>query len=272
MSAEVISPSGLRQVRARSTATWTAIGLALAAVLVAATGASFIGSIAYEPIVPTHRVLAGPVHSVQIDVTNGSITVEPNGGDSGAVVSSFGVNGISSPSDSEHVAGGVLVVHSTCATRAIENHCVRNYVVKVPTDVAVVADTESGDATIRGIKGALRIRSGQGDVSVEGATGSVQLSSAQGDVTASGLTGASASASSGQGNVRLSFEIAPSGVIATSTQGNVSVVLPRGPVAYRVHATSVQGLVTETVAVNPASHNTVRATSGQGDVTVSYKA
>jgi hypothetical protein len=269
MSAAVMSPAVTVRPRARRAGGWTAVGLILAVALIVSVAGSFIGSIAYEPITPSHRVFESPIRAIQIDIENGSVTIEPDaGGD--AVVESSGVNGLSSPSDVERVSGGTLVVRSSCATKFFENHCTRNYVLRVPPDVRVDTDTDSGDVTARDLTGALTLRSGQGDVTVEGATGSVQLSSGQGDVTATGLTGATAVAFSGQGEVRLGFLAAPRVVNASSGQGDVSIVLPRGPVAYQVHAASSQGLVMDKVAVNPTSRQTVRATSGQGDVSVSY--
>jgi hypothetical protein len=270
MSAVVALPARQHvSTRARG-GVWAVVGLLFAAVLVLAVAGSFIGSIAYEKIMPTSRAFAGSIRAVDIEIDNGSVTIEPVA-TTGAVVTSSGLSGLSSPSDTEHVTGGTLVVRSSCPTRFFENHCTRSYVLRIPSDVAVVADTGSGDVTTNGVDGPLRIRSGQGNVRVDGATGSVRIWSGQGEVTATGLRGATAAVTTGQGDVHLGFDAAPSEVQAISGQGDVTITLPRGAVAYRVRATSGQGVVTDTVAVNPSSRRTVLASSGQGDIAIRYR-
>jgi hypothetical protein len=80
----------------------------------------------------------------------------------------------------------------------------------------------------------------------------------------------SVTATSGQGGVDLGFASPPSRVKASSDQGDVTVGLPPGNLSYQVHATSDQGAITVGVLNDTASLRIVQASSGQGDVKVSY--
>jgi hypothetical protein len=249
-------------------AAWTAFGLAFAAVLVVAIAGSLIGAAAYQSIPSTHRVFSIAIDAVHVDV-DGAVTIE-SGHTRGAVVESSGARGLSAPSDVEGVTAGTLEVRSSCPLRFFENHCARNYNLRVPPDVTVVVDTDSGDVMADGMRGPLTLHSGQGDIVIDGAAGRVHVSSGQGDVSATGLNAPNAVAVSGQGDVRLEFRLAPRSVTATSGQGDVTIDLPRGAVAYQVHTSSGQGDVRNNVSENPASRRIVRANSGQGNVSVAY--
>jgi DUF4097 and DUF4098 domain-containing protein YvlB len=130
-----------------------------------------------------------------------------------------------------------------------------------------------GDVTVVGGRGRLELHSGQGDVTVVGGRGRLELHSGQGEVNASDLTSSLVTATSSQGDVHIAFVAAPNDVLAASAQGNVTVLLPRGPAAYRVVASSNQGSVsTGSVHIDSTSRRVVTATSGQGDVSIKYGA
>jgi len=237
--------------------------------MVTLTAVDVIGLLAYQAIAARQRVFVGPVRSVEVNVGTGSVVIERGSG-SDAVVDTSGARGVSSPTDDEHLHGGALVITSTCGSTFFSNHCVRNYVVRVPSTVSVVAGSDQGDVTATGIDGALRLHSDQGDVTVRGGRSPVAMSSDQGDVTATGLGTRSVKAHSDQGNVTLRFLVAPVHVTASSDQGDVDVRLPRGPVAYRVQVGSDQGNASNEIDTDPTSGRTVHASSTQGNVTVSY--
>lgn len=249
---------------------WTCVGLVLAAAAVAGLATSLVGNVAYAAIPSSQRSFTNPLDAVIINLDSGSVTVEPSSVGV-TVVKTFGTEGVTLPTDSEHVSGRTLFIKSSCGFAFSNNHCNRNYILHVPPRVAVSVSSGMGDIVVNGIKGALSLASGQGNVTDSGAVASLHATSSQGDVIATKLAARSVSAESGQGNVDLAFDVPPNRATATSSQGDVSIELPNGPTLYRVIATSYEGNVADNVANVPMSHRLISASSSQGNVTVKYR-
>jgi hypothetical protein len=248
---------------------WTAAGLVLAVAFVGFGVVNWVGDIAYQAIPASQRVITVPVRAVSVAVDEGSVTIERGSGPN-TIVETSGARGIVWPSDHEQISDGTLVIHSSCGSTFLNNRCHRDYVLRVPPQVSVMARSAQGDLAVVGVEGALDLHSDEGQVSVTGAAGSVQASSDQGGVSATQLTSRSVTANAAQGTVELGFVSPPSRVTASSDQGGVSVLLPHGNLSYQVHARSDQGSVTVGVADDPASPRVVNASSSQGDVSVRY--
>jgi hypothetical protein len=254
----------------RARIAWTLAGLILVVAIVPALALSMVGSAAYQPLSSRQRVFTTPITGVTVQVSSGDLTVVRDTG-TATVVTTSGVQGLTYPTDTEHVVGHTLVLRSSCGTTIFNDRCTRSYVVHVPSEVAVTATSGQGDVTVTGTDSAISVHSDQGDVTITGGSGTVRASSGQGGVTISRSSASSVSASSGQGDVVLGFVSSPTRVTATSGQGDVTVELPKGPHSYQVHASSGQGNVSNNVGDDPVSHRVINATSGQGDVTVRYR-
>jgi hypothetical protein len=250
---------------------WTVVGLVLVVVAVPAFALNIIGSAAYQPLAATQRVFSAPIATLTVHVDGGDVTVARGTGPD-TVVTTTGVHGLTYPTDTEHVVGQRLDIGSNCGTTIFNDRCSRSYVVHVPSGVAVTATSGQGTVRVSGMDRSVTAHSDQGDVAITGGSGSVEASSGQGSVTVSESSAASVSARSGQGDVVVDLVAAPNRVTATSGQGSVSVELPKGSQSYQVHANSGQGSVSNSVGDNPSSNRVVTATSGQGDVTVGYRA
>lgn len=258
-----------RSSRARTV--WTSIGLVLAIAIVAALTGSVVGSVAYQPLALRHREFTAPITSVSVHVSSGDVTIERST-DLDTEVSTSGVHGLTYPTDQEHVVGHTLVISSSCGLAIpFDNRCTRDYVLRLPPRLAVLADSDQGSVNVTGMDGTLSVHSDQGDVTVIGGSGTLQASSGQGDVTVSRSGSTSVSVHSGQGDVTVILLTPPTRVSASSGQGGVTVELPRGPRTYRVEASSGQGNVSDRVGNDPASARIIDATSGQGDVTIGYR-
>jgi hypothetical protein len=249
---------------------WTLAGLILAAALVVTAVLSTVTNVAYQKLVPRQRAFTGALAAVSIHVASGSVTVDRTAAPR-TVVASSGSRGLQEPTDVERVTGGSLVIRSDCGSVVLSNNCHRNYVVRVSPDVAVTIDTGQGNVVVSAMRGPLALHTGEGDVSVRGDVGTLSATTGQGNVSGADLRAPSVDVQSGQGDVDLGFALPPTRVVASSSQGNVSVVLPRGAASYQVHASSGQGAVSNTVAENSVSRRQIRVDSSQGDVTVRYR-
>jgi hypothetical protein len=268
-----LAPSaGERSAPARrpgARAAWLWGGSVFAIVFIAAGVVSMVGDIAYQAIPARERVFNAPVHAVTVDIASGSVAVERGSG-SATVVDSSGTRGLSFPTDVERVAGTTLVLRSHCGSAFVNNFCNRNYIVKVDPSVSVAIVTGQGDVTVNAIDGPLTLNTGEGAVTVRRVSGTLRAITGQGDISATDLRSQSSNVRSGEGNVELSYADTPRLTVASSSQGDVTVEVPRGP-SYQVDASSSEGDVSKRVAVNSVSRHIVHATSGQGDVTVRYR-
>ena len=72
----------------------------------------------------------------------------------------------------------------------------------------------------------------------------------------------------GSGDVTLTFTKVPDRVQVSDSSGNVTLVLPPGPTAYDVVASSSSGNTAVAVPRSSSSKHVITVTSGSGDVTV----
>ena len=68
--------------------------------------------------------------------------------------------------------------------------------------------------------------------------------------------------------VLLSFSKIPSHVVVNDGSGDVTLVLPGGPAAYQVHASTRSGDSSITVPTSPSSPHVITVTVGSGNITV----
>jgi hypothetical protein len=162
-------------------------------------------------------------------------------------------DGLGGTDHSAQVRGNRLVVDGSCSF-PVAYWCTASYTLRVPRGVELV------------------LWSGSGDVTVSGTTADVDLTSQHGDVDATRLRSQHARASSSHGDVHLGFATAPMQVDASSTHGDVTVVVPRTGDAYRVDASSDHGSAHADVRTDSAARRTIDLSSGHGDVTARYPA
>jgi len=247
---------------------WIWGGLVAAVAFVAAGIGSIVGDVAYQKIPTRVRDFTAPVRAVRIDIASGSVTVDRHAG-STAIVHSSGTRGLSFPTDRESVADGTLVIRSRCRAVIFNGNCTRNYVVQVDPSVSLAITTGQGDVTVDALAGPLVVNTGEGAVTLRRASGTVRATTGEGDISATDLRAPSADVRSGEGDIDLAYAGVPQRIVASSSQGDITVGVPRGP-SYRIDAGSGQGNVSTRVAQNFGSTHVVRASSGEGDITIRY--
>ena len=126
----------------------------------------------------------------------------------------------------------------------------------VPVGVRVIANSTSGDVTVKGTKGPVEAHSTSGDVVVSDATDRIVLESVSGDVRASGLSGDVRSESvSGT----LEIRDVTGDVRAETTSGDVSLL---GVTSRNVVATTVSGEVDYDGTIDPNGRYEFHSHSG----------
>src|SRR5215472_15569053 len=94
------------------------------------------------------------------------------------------------------------------------------------------------------------------------------FSSDSGDITVTGLTSTQVTASGDAGDITLTFAAVPDLVRVTDQFGDVTLVLPPGPAAYRVNAQAALGRSSVRVPTSPSSPHVISVNDSSGDIVI----
>ena len=157
-----------------------------------------------------------------------------------------GTYGAQRPDVKVSTVGKVLVVHTTCP----DSHCQVDLTVEVPAATAALkAKVDGSSLNVAGVSAPLTA-----DVT-EGSVDMARVRSPQISVTAS------------QGSISLFFDVAPEQVSASSTDGSITVQLPR-TTAYSIDSVASQGSTDVSVPTDPTATHRLRLRSSYGSITV----
>ncbi|GAA1136982.1 hypothetical protein GCM10009630_40130 [Kribbella jejuensis] len=157
-----------------------------------------------------------------------------------------GTYGAQRPEVNVSTAGKVVVV----ATRCPDSHCQVDLTVEVPAATAALkAKVDGGSLNVAGVSSPLTV-----DVS-------------QGSVDMARVRSPQISVSAREGSISLFFDVAPQQVSASSTDGSITVQLPR-TTAYSIDAVASQGSTDLSVPNDPTATHRLRLRSSYGSITV----
>jgi hypothetical protein len=228
---------------------WTAAGLLLAVAAIGSGTTSLVSVFWLQTQTTTATYHAAGSVSIQSDC--GSVKVRA--GAAGDVsVHAFVRWSFQKPTVTETEAAGTTTVDVVCPWWSFGVGSTLDVTVEVPVSSNVAIGTSAGDVEVAGISGTL------------------SMETSAGSVDAAGLTSTRVSAHSSAGDVQLAFAAAPQQVDATSSAGDITVLLPHAGVSYRVDVRSSAGSTDVKVPTDPAATRTIQADSSAGDVTVDF--
>jgi hypothetical protein len=196
------------------------------------------------------RTFTGPIAAVEVSTDRGSVRVIASDRDD-VEMSAYVSDGLGGTDHSARVRGTRLLIDGECSF-PVAYWCTASYTLRVPRNVRVV------------------LWSGSGDVSVTGLRGAADLTSQHGDVSAARLRTRFLHANANHGSISLRFAAEPEQVLASSSHGDVSVVLPRGTAVYRVDLSSDHGSTDNGLRTDPTARRLVQLSSEHGDVSARY--
>jgi hypothetical protein len=164
------------------------------------------------------------------------------------------------------LTGSTLRLAVRCT--GIPLNCSGDYVVWVPSRVEVSV-TSQGAVTAVGLCCPLHVSTQTGDVTVEGSLGTLRLRSKSGRIRVREARSADVLAVAAKAPVSLSFAAPPSRVVAESDVGDISVELPNSPVPYHISAVGRSG-GSEHIDLEdvPSAERTIRAETHEGAVRI----
>jgi len=227
---------------------------------------SVVTLLAHEERVEQESFPAAGIARLQIDGSSGSIDIAASDGDTIEVRAEIS-DGLRATGESREVVGDTLVLRSSCPNFG-SDFCWVDYEISVPRDLELVVDGDNGSISVSGSDAPITIDGDNGSVRVADVSGPLQLSTDNGRVEGTRLRSPTVTADADNGRVQLGFVVAPTTVVATSSNGSVEVVVPDDGTAYRVDVRADNGSEDGDVPTDPASTRTITVRTDNGSATV----
>jgi hypothetical protein len=218
------------------------------------------------------RTSYADVRELRIDADTGDVELASAPAGARLTVEEHVTRGLVAPRREDRFAAGRLRLGSRCAGWFGPTCSVR-YVVTVPRQTSVIAESGSGDVRADGLVAStpVQLSTGSGEVEARGVSApSLRLRSGSGGVGASGLRVDTLRAQSGSGSIALDLLDAPEELLADTGSGDVALTLPDRPYAL-VASTGSGHVIDSGVHEDTASPHRVIARSGSGDVVLSVR-
>jgi hypothetical protein len=238
------------------------------ALAVLAVGAYNAAAQTYQVGYRVHLSVPPSGRGARVSVDNADASVRPGAGSRIMVDGTFRGSLVRPAFSSRRTAAG-LALHSSCRL-GFEGSCTMTFDISVPGGVPVAVADTNGDLTVSGLRGQVTLSDGSGDITASGLRGSIRLSDGSGDIAVTGLAGTNVTGAEGSGDITLTFTTVPRRVDVTAVSGDISLILPRGPTAYQVLASSTSGAVSDGLKQRPSAPCVIVAHSGSGDVSIGY--
>ena len=183
---------------------------------------------------------------ISLNLSSGDVQIQTGSGTQVGVVYTEHYE-LRKPTVSAARLDGGLQLKASCPGGVFGNNCAINYVVTVPASVSLVLYT------------------GAGDVQLGATTGTIAVNTGDGDVNGTELVSKTVNASTGNGDIQLGWDVAPTTVVTTTGDGDIALVVPPGT-AYKVSAHTGNGSTHVTVPQDQAAPASISADTGNGDI------
>jgi hypothetical protein len=283
------------------------VGLPVCLALVAGTGFSLAADLGIARYPVNYTVPAG-TKSLTLNVT-GQLTIKPTRARQATVTGTAKYSLVRSKLTASTTSSGTRVGYA-CPIPV--GDCELDATVAVPATVTeLTASSGSGNATVTGTTGPVKLSTGAGDVSVSDASGPLTLNAGSGSIAVNAASPATLSASTGDGNIQakgvtsttitantdsgsisgtgiktamitassgnggitIAFANDPGSIRVNTDSGDVTLVLPHNSTRYNISANTDQGSVHDATIPRATSPggHVIMASSGTGDITISEK-
>ncbi|MFE7529783.1 hypothetical protein ACFU7Y_29325 [Kitasatospora sp. NPDC057542] len=197
---------------------------------------------------------------------DGRVRLQHGPGDSLAVSRELAGSAAKAGHSSWELTGSTLRLAAECT--GIPVNCRVDYVVQIPAGTEVTV-TSPGSVTAVGMCCPAWISTRTGDITVEGSLGPLRLSSESGRIGVREARSADVVASTRRAPVSLSFAAVPSQVVVDSDVGDISVELPDPPAPYHVSASGKDGGDVQVELRDvPSAERSIRARTREGAVRI----
>jgi hypothetical protein len=262
------------------------IGVPFCLALVGGTALSLAANLGTASYQVRYSFPAG-AKSVHLSLAGGALTVRPTTATQGTVAGTAHYS-LERSQVTENLTGSDMTIGYRCPIPV--GDCEFDATANVPAALPVWANTGGGDVTVSDLTGPVTLSTSGGNVTADHTAGPLTLTTGGGDIRATdvsapsisaktdggnvdvtGIRSGSVTATSGGGDITVDFASVPQNVRVDTAGGNITLVLPAGDTRYSVNAVSAGGNVNDSVLRGPTSSNTITATSGGGNITITQQ-
>lgn len=222
----------------------------------------------------THTRHHTGVSRLAVDTSAGDLTITATNapGREVAVTRQLAWNHGAPPRESERRHGRTLAVAASCPAEARVGFdtCRVALTITVPADLPVSVHADSGDATVRGLSGSVRLHDDSGDVRLADLSGPLRVQVDSGSVRGSGLRSPQVRTSTDEGDTTLTFTAVPDSVSAASSSGSLHVAVPETADGYDVHDRVERGDRNIRVPDRAGASHRIDLSVGVGSLTLAY--
>jgi hypothetical protein len=266
-------------------ARWAALVIGTPLALLA-IGWTALTAVAFAGLGSSRVSLAVPFHghTAVVSVDEGDITV--GAGPAGQVrVHGTLHYSLIRPKLTWQRSGSTIALHARCQVPT--GVCSFDYAVTVPAGARSEISSASGNLTASGLAGPVTLSTDSGDIRATQVSGRTAISdhsgditvtslsaartlimNDSGDITGTGVSGRQLTAQDQSGDITVVFTKVPDLVKISDSSGNIKLVFPPGPTAYRVSASTSSGQTSINVPQSPTSPHVVSVTDQSGDITI----
>jgi hypothetical protein len=207
------------------------------------------------------------VHAVDLDLAFESVQIVGAADATSVSMTRSYTWSLGRPTLRNQVEGDLLSITSSCPFSVGES-CSGHVRLVVPKDLEVRVHGSDGSLTLRNLDGPLDVSTSDGSINAADLTGQLKLRTSDGSVVATGLRSEEVDATTSDGSVRLSFEVAPVTVTGHTSDGSIEVVVPSDGTAYNVTATTSDGSRQVVVPTDPSSAHRMQLSTSDGSIRV----
>lgn len=201
-------------------------------------------------------------NKLTIDVDGPGLRVVPGGNGSSVEVERT-LKGSANGNASWSLENGTLKLSVDCSGIVLD--CEGRHTVKVPKNTEIALNGSGSKVEIRGMAGELTAIMRDSPLKIVDPSGNLALNTVGESAVVTGARSRQVTAEArSDGRIQLSFASAPQRVVAHTTEGNLTVNLPRGSETYRITAPKNSG----NVASDSGSDRIVELSSNSGRVRV----
>lgn len=210
------------------------------------------------------------VVAIELDLSNSPVDVRAGGQDEVAVEYTFSTGFLRAAEVTLDRNDDVLRIEQTCPG-PFSWGCQASFDIVVPAGVVVTGRTSNGSIVLAGLEGPVDVDTSNGPVTLENVTAdSVEVSTSNGAIRGEGLGAGEIEVETSNGRITLSFDDAPSSVLARSSNGAIELHLPGDAPAYAVDTSTSNGTVDADIRTDPAASPSISLRTSNGDITVGY--
>lgn len=208
------------------------------------------------------------ISRIDLDLANGTVRI--SGGGDRVVVDQQFTSGWMGATVNHEVQGDTLRLVMRCPM-LVAIRCEGRFELEVPDATELAGRTSNGTIEIEEVEGPIDVGTSNGAIELTRLSGSVRASTSNGAITTVDMESRDVDLRTSNGRIEIDSILTPGRIVARSSNGAITIVLPSDSPALAVDASSSNGSVSIDIRTDPASGETIEARTSNGNITIRYR-